>query len=418
MPEWDEFATTLAARDARVVIVGAGLAGVQAAAALRKAGYEGGLFLVGAEPHRPYDRPPLSKQVLLEAEAEARIALRPPAFYEENRIELILGRKVAMLDRAARRAILEDGAKLDFTALVIATGSELKPLPFLPQGSEGVFYLRTFEDSLALRAALASGSHLAIIGAGVIGLEVAAAATQRGATVTVIEAAPRVMARCTSPLVGQAFARRHAEQGVALHGAAQLVEAERSASGWRLHLGDGASILTDAIAVGIGVVPALALACAAGLETVPSGIVTDGYGRTSDPAIFAAGEVAWHWNGWSGRHERQENWFHAAAHGEHVGRSMLAIGAEYCEPGGYWTDQYDLHLQTVGHTLGEADIVRGERAAGKFIIYHLAGDRIIGASALNAPRELRTAKALVRARAQIDPSCIADSSFDLSRVAA
>jgi 3-phenylpropionate/trans-cinnamate dioxygenase ferredoxin reductase component len=400
--------------DASIVIVGAGLAGVQAAVAARQAGYEGRLVLVGREPELPYDRPPLSKQVLLEEGAEATIQLRDDRFYDQLRIELVLGKSVLEIDRRHRRIALDDGGFLPFTKLVLATGSRLRALREFPQDARGVFYLRSLADALRLRAALRARPRVAIVGGGVIGLEVAAAAVKHGAYVEVIEAAPRVMARGTCPIVGEYLAAKHRDHGITFHCRAAVAAVKHGRAGWCITLDNGAVIETDIVVVGVGVSPELTLASNAGVTVARDGIVTDAFGKTDDPHILAAGEVAFHFNHYSGKHEKQENWTHAAAHGEHVGRSLVIPSSGYDELGGYWTDQYDAHLQTAGSPTGDLDIVRGDTASGRFIVYHLIAGVVAGASAINAARELRLAKRLIRDKARIAPERLADSQQDLS----
>ncbi len=413
-----ELARELARGDSRLVVVGAGIAGVQAAAAARKAGFDGEITLIGEERGEPYDRPTLSKQVLQQVGAEAKIALRPGAFYADNRIDLMAGRRVAAIDRARRRLEFEDGGEAPYTALILATGSRPRILAGFEPGRSGLFYLRDLEHSLALRAALGASPRLVLIGGGIIGLEVAAAAAKVGAKVTVIEAAERVLTRAASPTLAEHLAAAHRERDVEILTGVTAIAREHGGQGWRLELSDGRRIEADIVLVGVGVAARTELAAAAGLAVGPDGVAADAFGATSDARIFAAGEAAWHFNAFRGRQERQENWFHAAAHGEHVGHALFGPAEPYDDLGGYWTDQYDVHLQTAGTPIGDTDVVRGDMAGGKFIIYHLEGGVVIGASAVNTPRELRMAKTLIRERARHDPRHLADPSFDLSKVAA
>lgn len=413
-----ELARELARDNARLVIVGAGIAGVQAAASARKAGFGGEITLIGEETGEPYDRPTLSKQVLQEEGAEAKIALRPAAFYADNRIELMADRRVAAIDRARRRLEFEGGGEALYTALILATGSRPRTLAGFEPGRAGLFYLRDLEHSLALRAALAAGRRLVLVGGGIIGLEVAAAAAKAGAKVTVVETAPRVLTRAASPVLAEHLASAHRQRGVEILTGVTVIASRQGGQGWRLDLSDGRRLAADVVLVGVGVEARAELAAAAGLAAGPLGITADAFGATSDERIFAAGEVAWHVNVFRERQERQENWFHAAAHGEHVGAALFGAAEPYADLGGYWTDQYDIHLQTAGTPMGEVDVVRGDMTGDKFIIYHLEAGVVVGASAVNAPRELRLAKTLIRDRARPDPRHIADPSYDLVKVAA
>ncbi|MCC7274476.1 MAG: FAD-dependent oxidoreductase [Alphaproteobacteria bacterium] len=377
-----------------LVIVGAGLAGLRVAEAARAAGFANRILLVSDEPHAPYDRPPLSKAVLLAEGHEREIALAPGDSLAESQIELHTGRAVTAIDRTAHRVILAGGEALSYGTLVLATGSRVRTLPSLPPGAPGVHYLRSLDDALALRRDLAAASRVAIVGGGIIGLEIAAASSS-GRQVTVIEPQPRVMARATAPAVSDYFERRHREAGVTFLFGATIADAARNEAGWTLRLSQGPDLIADIVVVGVGVLPNTELAAAAGLEVAPGGIVVDAHGRTGDPHIFAAGEVALHVNTRHGRHERQETWAHAAAHGAHVGRSLLAPDEGYAETASYWTDQYDINLQAWGTPIGETDIVRGDPAGGKFLVFHIVGGAIAGVSAVNAVRDLRTAKKLL-----------------------
>jgi len=401
-----------------IVIVGAGLAGDRCALALREAGFEGSITLVGAEPVRPYDRPPLSKAVLKAAGEEDNIFYRAESDYADANITLLLGRAVVSVDPLMRTIGFEDGGELRYDILVLATGSRLRTLPALPAGAPGVFYLRGRDDAQRLRHAFDTGGRIAVIGGGVIGMEAAAAGASRGLSVTVVEPEARLMARACGPTVSEWLTRRHASAGVTIRCGAPLLSAERTANGYRLALSDGSVIEAEIIIVGIGVSPETALAAEAGLDVAPGGIVVDGHGRTSDPAIFAAGEVAFHYNARAGGHERQENWYHAAAHGEHVGRSIVEPGAEYAELSGFWTDQYELSLQATGRTLAECDVVRGDIADGRVIVFHLDGGAMVGASGINAASELRQAKALIRSRTPVDPAKLADPHIKVSEATA
>ncbi len=400
-----------------LAIVGTGIAAVQAAAALRKGGYAEEVVLIGAEAHLPYNRPPLSKEVLQNRVAPARILLRPESFYRSNRIELRTGAAVTHIDRQAQRLTLADGAQLGYAKLLLATGSTPTALPALPIGSPDVYYLRSLDDALALRERLTSGVRIAIVGGGVIGLEVAAAATKAGCQVTVIEAAPRVMGRTSCPALSDFIERRHRAAGVELLCRVALQGIARRSPGWQLTLSSGVAVAADAVVIGIGIKPSTALARAAGLPVSDHGILTDEWGRTDDPSICAAGEVAHHVNVFRGRRERQENWLHAAAHGDLVGRALCGSVSGYDDPSGYWSDQYELSIQSAGLPRAEQDVVRGDLAAGKFIIFHLEKGVVVGATAVNAMADFRLAKGLIRAQRRIAPERLADAGSDLAREA-
>jgi 3-phenylpropionate/trans-cinnamate dioxygenase ferredoxin reductase subunit len=254
-----------------------------------------------------------------------------------------------------------------------------------------------------------------VIGGGVIGLEVAATARGRGCEVTVIEAADRAMARAASAPISDFFRRRHEEEGVDLRLGVTVAAADLDDCGQlRLQLSTGETLAADVVVVGVGVTPNAELARGCGLEVRDGGVVVDGHGASSDPTIFAAGEVATHFNHRHGGHDRQETWNHAAAHGEHVGRSLVSPSEPYGDLASYWSDQYDINLQIVGTPAGEFDVMRGDPASGKFLVFHVTGGRVTGVSAVNAARELRAAKRLIGSARPADLDALADPAADLA----
>ncbi|WP_087689181.1 NAD(P)/FAD-dependent oxidoreductase [Pandoraea sp. PE-S2R-1] len=398
-----------------MVIIGAGIAAVYAAESARKAGFDGRIIICGDEREAPYDRPPLSKKVLQEADEAAHISLRDNAFYDAHNIDLRLGNAAQRIDREARRVEFSDGTSLGYGTLVLATGSSLRTLALLHPGMQNVFYLRRISDAIALREALPKIRNLVVVGAGVIGLEVASVANGMGIDVTVLEAGERPMARATCAEVCEFVVKQHEQRGVRIRTGVSIREVSERSSAYRLALSDGESLDADAVVVGIGVVPNVALAEAAGLETCASGICVDGQGRTSNAHIYAAGEVAFHFNARVGRAERQENWHHAVAHGEHVGRAIVCSGPDYEEISGYWSDQYDFSLQSFGVPIGEQNVVRGSTDIGAFVVFHLQAGVVVGVSAVGVPREMRAGKALVRSAAKVPVSVLRDASVDLAK---
>lgn len=398
--------------EAKIVIVGAGIAGLRTALTLRGYGFEGSITLLNAERHDPYDRPPLSKSVLVTG--EEGIVLDPRGELAANKIEVISCAKCIAIDRSVRVVELEDGERRTFDRLVIATGSSIRILAEMPPGTPGIHYLRTLDDARGLRKVLGQPSSFAIVGAGVIGLEVAASLRGLGHRVCVIDPASRVMARSASPPLGAYLQQRHINEGVDLRLETSIASYARCKDGIALMLRDGSEVIADQVVVGIGVIPNSDLGTQCGLETVPQGIVVDASGRTSDPAIYAAGEVAYHRNVLLGRHDRQETWAHAAAHGEHVAKAIMGCTDGYSELSSYWTDQYDLNVQVFGAAIGERDIVRGDITNGG-LIFHLVEARVAGVTAINAVRELRAAKKLVGR--SIDPDRLADISEDIKQLA-
>lgn len=395
-----------------IVVVGAGIAGVRTALTLRESGYEGGIQLVSDEPHAPYDRPPLSKSVLIEPDGHDRIRLDPDRQLELGGVELIAGDRCVAIDRGANAIALASGRTLPYDRLVLATGSKVREIEALPASMQGVHYLRTLDDALALKQATSSACEVAVVGAGVIGLEVAASLRGQGHRVTVLDPASRVMMRSASPPLAEFLERRHRAEGVDLRLGVVAETVARVGNKFTLTLSDGHLLSADVVVVGVGVMPNDELGRAGGLETGPSGIVVDAQGRTSDPAIYATGEVAFHFNDHLGRHDRQETWAHAAAHGEHVARAILGADDGYRERSSYWTDQYDINVQVVGEPIGEKDVLRGDLAHGSGLIFHVARNVIAGVTAINAVRDLRTARKLIGARIE-DSARLADVTIDL-----
>lgn len=406
----------LADPEAAVVVVGSGLAGCQAAETLRVEGFAGRIILVGDEPHEPYDRPPLSKQALLDGDA-APVPLVAAARWAELDIDLRTNLRVIAIDRPVRRLVCADGSMIDYSRLVLATGSRVRTIAALPPGPS-VHYLRTLDDARRLRTALVSGARLAVVGAGVIGLEVAAVGAQMGLDVTVIEQGARVMARGAGAELSGFLHARHVDRGVTLRLGVAVDAAWPTDAGIVLRLSDGDVIEADFSVVGIGVLPNAELATEAGLETHESGILVDAYGRTGDPLIHAAGEVAYHENVRSGRRERQESWTHAQHHGALVARAILGAASGYDVLPYYWTDQYDFSVQVVGSNDGAVNVVRGDLASGRFAVFHLDGDALVGASVVGGSPAMRAIRKLVEAGAAITPGALADPAFDLKLAAA
>lgn len=391
------------AQEAGIVIVGSGLAAVCALEAMREAGYVGQVTMIGEERQMPYDRPPLSKQVLKEPGAEARIDLRDAAIFDAPATRLLRGRCVAEIDARQRRVVLDDGAVVGYTKLLLATGSRPRVLPGLPPAGAGVFYLRTLDDAVALRGALKSATSLAVVGGGVIGLEVAATAVALGVETTVIEASPRLMSRAACPQLSEVLQEEHRSRGVRVLCGATPSAFDFSGNRHTISWSDGRKLEVDVVLVGVGVTPEVDLAERCGIKCAPEGIVVDGFGATSIPGVYAAGEVAFHYNGRVACHQRQENWHHAAAHGRHVGASMIEPGAVYQEICGYWSDQYDLNIQVFGAVTGDEHVVRGDVPARRFAVFHLAAGVVVGITAINSPSDLRRGKKLVREGSSLEP---------------
>lgn len=407
--------------DATHVIVGGGQAGGRAAEAMRAAGFDGRIVCLAGEPERPYERPPLSKGVLTGDAPESAAYLREPAYYTDNGIEVRTGAPVEAIDRAARRVVLEDGTDLAYDRLLLATGARVKRLPLPGSDLAGVHYLRSLADSRALRARLVDGARVAIVGGGYIGLEVAAAAAKRGCAVTVLEGAATVMGRQLPAELGTWFAAQHRARGIDVVTGAQVAafEARGDAPGCvgAVRCADGTRKPADVVVVGVGVAPATELAEQAGLAC-DDGIVVDAQGRTSDPAVFAAGDVTRHPNPVLGRTIRLESWQNAQYQAEAAGRTMAGVPTDYRMVPWFWSDQFDLNLQMVGVPESWDRLVwRGEPdpEAG-FAVFCLADGVAVGASAVNLGKAVAPARKLLESGARPDPAALADPGTSLKKV--
>ena len=397
------------------VIVGAGLAGAKAAEALRDQGYDGTITLVGDEQHRPYERPPLSKDYLAGKAERDSVFVHSADWYGEHDVTLRSGVAVTAMDRAAHRVDLADGQSLEYDKLLLATGASPRTLP----GAEGVLYLRNIEDSDRIREVLGAGGHLIVIGAGWIGMEVAAAARQAGLRVTVLETLELPLLRVLGPEIARAFATLHTDNGVDLRLGVKveqiLTGADGKATGVRL--GDGSTIDADAVVVGIGAAPNTALAEAAGLD-VDNGVVVDAQLRTSDPDIVAAGDVANAHHPMLGRQIRVEHWANALNQPEVAAATMLGGSRQYDELPYFYTDQYDLGMEYIGHGEGyDQVVVRGDLAGREFIAFWLRDGRVIAGMNVNVWDVVDPIKALIRSGMRVDPDALANPDTPLDQVA-
>jgi 3-phenylpropionate/trans-cinnamate dioxygenase ferredoxin reductase component len=405
--------------DHLIVILGAGHAGGRAAEALRGAGFPGKITLVGNEKHPPYERPPLSKDLLAGNCAVERTYLKLRAFYDEAGIALHLGAAAVEIDRRAQRIRLANGTALPYDSLLLTLGARARRLP--PPGATGlgIYYLRDIDDCLTLRDVLGVGKRLIVIGAGFIGLEAAAVAVGRGCAVTVIEAAATPLARVAPPALGEFFATLHRRHGVALRTGAAVTAIERHGEDSVVTLASGERLSADAVLVGIGAVPNSELAAAADLA-VDDGVIVDAHGRTSDPSIFAAGDVTRHFNPLLGRRIRLEAWQNAQNQAIAVAKVMAAnlTGGEtepYAELPWFWSDQYDVNLQTAGAPERWDRLVwRGHAENGRFTLFSLADGVPVGGATVNNARDMRFVKLLIAASRKLDPERLADPAVKLA----
>ncbi|MDE2582930.1 MAG: FAD-dependent oxidoreductase [Rhodospirillales bacterium] len=397
------------------VIVGAGQAGGWAAVTMRQAGFGGRIVLIGAEAHRPYERPPLSKSVLTAAVEPAVSWFHDPSRYLDLQIDLLLGTAAASIDVAARRVVLRDGREIAWDRLLLATGGRARPLAV--PGGERALLLRTLEDARAIRARLDGARRVVCIGAGVIGLEIAASARARGAAVTVLEAADRPMGRSVSAEGAAFVAGLHRANGVDLRCGVAVAAIERQGDGSEVvACADGAAFPADLVVAGVGMERNLALAEAAGIAT-DRGVLVDEHTRTSAEGVFAAGDVAAFPHPLFGPRLRLESWRHAQNHGIAAGQAMAGAGKPYDDIPWFWTDQFGVNLQVAGlPALAARTVVRVD-APPAFVAVHLtADDRVVGVTAAGAPRDIRAGTALIRAGRTADAAQLADPAVPLQKL--
>jgi 3-phenylpropionate/trans-cinnamate dioxygenase ferredoxin reductase subunit len=398
------------------VIAGAGLAGAKAAEALRKRGYDGPLVLVGAEEHRPYERPPLSKGYLTGKEEREKAFVHPESWYAEHDVELRTGTRVVALDRGAHQLRMADASRLGYGKLLLATGASPRHLPVLGGNADRVLYLRTMDDSERLRALFGQIERLAVIGAGWIGLEAAAAARGAGVQVTVVETASLPLLRVLGPEMGGHFADLHRRNGVEFRfgeAVGEITTEGGYATGVRLR--DGSVLPADAVLVAVGVAPDTQLAEDAGLA-VDDGVLVDAALRTEDPDVFAAGDVARAFHPHYGRPIRVEHWANALNQPDTAAAGMLGQEAEYARLPYFFTDQYDLGMEYLGHV--EPDgydrlVTRGDPASGEFIAFWTAGGRVLAGMNVNVWDVGDPIRTLIESGASVDLAALADPDAPL-----
>lgn len=399
-----------------MVIVGAGQAGGRAAMALREHGHKGPIVLIGAEPDAPYERPPLSKAYLKGERAATEFAFAPAETLAAAGIEFRPRTRVEAIDRECKRVRLGGGGEVGYAKLLLATGREPRHLA-LPEGlAERVHVLRDLRDADRLRQVLVKGARLAIVGGGFIGLEVAATATALGAEVTILEVAPRLLSRGVPVPLAAFVLARHVEAGVAVLVGRTLEGIAASAKGVVLRLTDGGRIEADAVLVGIGADPRVALAERAGLA-VDRGIVVDAMLASSDPDIFAAGDVCAFPHPLAPELLRLESWRNADAQGALAARNMLGAAEAYRELPWFWSDQYELTLQIAGFPEQAERIVERDVGAKAKLLFHLDGaGRLVavsGAGPASLARELRIGQIMVERGLSPDPAALADPARKL-----
>ncbi len=394
---------------AGIVVVGAGQAGAALVAKLRALGFDGPVTLVGDEPVPPYQRPPLSKKYLMGEMALERLFLRPESFYAEHGIALRLGRAVSRIEPAARRVWLGEEA-VAYDQLALTTGAEPRHLPPVMGGAlEGVYPVRRLADIDRMAGEFVAGRQVLIVGGGFIGLEAAAVARQRGLEVTLIEAAPRILNRVCAPETSDAMRALHLGRGVRILEGAALARLTGEGRVSGAELADGRRLGCDFVVVGIGITPALDLALEAGL-TIDNGIAVDARGRSSDPAIWAAGDCASF--AFRGARIRLESVQNAIDQAEAVAANMLGAGADYAPVPWFWSDQYETKLQIAGLNTGYDRVVERVSGAARSHWY-FAGSTFLAVDAIDDPRAYMLGKRLLEAGRSPDPAAVGDPATDL-----
>jgi 3-phenylpropionate/trans-cinnamate dioxygenase ferredoxin reductase subunit len=397
--------------DTTHLIVGASLAGAKAAETLRAEGFDGPLVMIGEEPERPYERPPLSKDYLLGKTERETVYVHPRQWYAEHQVDLRLGAAVTGIHPGAHEVSLADGSRIGYAKLLLATGSSPRRLSVPGAGLDGVLYLRNVGDSDRIKAAFQASSRVAVIGAGWIGLETAAAARAAGLAVTVLETAELPLLRVLGEQVAQVFATLHQEHGVDLRCGVQVAEItghDGRADG--VLLADGSRIGADVVIVGVGIAPNSQLASAAGLE-VSNGVRVDAQLRSSDPDIHAAGDVANAFHPLLGKHIRVEHWANALHQPQAAARAMLGQDVAYDRVPYFFTDQYDLGMEYSGYVEpgGYDEVVfRGDAGQREFVAFWLGGGRVLAGMNVNIWGVNDAIQALVRAGQPVDTGALRD----------
>ncbi len=396
-----------------VVIAGAGHAAGQVVASLRQKKFTGRIVLLGEESWLPYQRPPLSKKFLAGELSAERLYFKPKSFYDDPDIEIHLGTRITAIDCNNRSVTADDGNEFTYDKLVLALGSRPRPLPLPGADLAGIHYLRGIDDVLSIQSEIQEGRRLVIVGAGYIGLEVAAVTTQLGLEVTVVEMEDRVMSRVVSPQLSEFYQREHLAHGVTL----KLSTGTSGFSGdGKLEyvlLDNGAKLPADLAIIGVGIVPNVELASAAGLAT-ENGIVVDDHCQTSDPNIFAVGDCTLHPNKVLGRHLRLESVHNALEQAKTAASNICGEDASYAQVPWFWSDQYDLKLQIAGLSQGYDEVVlRGDPQTRSFSCLYLRDGQLIAVDAVNRPKDFMQSKALIANHARIESQKLANMDIAL-----
>ena len=396
------------------IIIGASHAGAQLCVSLRQGGWEGGITVIGDEPDLPYHRPPLSKDFLSGDKEIDDILIRPAAVYETANVQMKLGVRVGAINRQAKTVLTDDGDTLSYNKLVLATGARVRHLPVPGEDLDGVFYLRDTNDVRAIKDSVAPGKRAVIIGGGYIGLETAASLRKQGLEVTVLEAMPRILQRVTAPELSEFYKRIHSEEGVNILEGVMASEIKSKGEALSVETSCEKSFDADMVIIGIGVIPNIELAQMAGLE-IGNGIEVNSFCQSSDPDIYAAGDVTWHYNPIYERHIRLESVPNATEQAKIVALHINEKPKAYNSLPWFWSDQFDLKLQIAGLSEGYDDIViRGDiEGSRSFAAFYFKGDKILAVDAVNSPREFMFTKMALTKGQSLDKTVLADINADL-----
>jgi 3-phenylpropionate/trans-cinnamate dioxygenase ferredoxin reductase component len=398
----------------RIVIVGGGPAGVYAGIAAKKVDASAVVTLLSDEGCEPYEKPPLSKAVLCGKAVPEDAPTAGRGGMAAHQLVLECGACCTAIDRGAREAITAGGRRYPYDALVLAPGSVVRELPQWPVGMPRVHYLRTEADARALKASLQPGKHLVLIGGGLIGLEVAASASSLGIKTTVLEVGPRILARVCDEETGNFIAEAHRRHGVEIHTGTMVDHVQPTAGGIDIATKQGHALSADVVVVGAGVKPNLTLAAAAGLKT-DDGIVVDEHSRTSDPAIFAAGDAV----RFPGPHGpvRLENWRHAQDHGMVAGRNAAGMNETYRPLPSFWSEQYDMYIQGVGWPAPQpGKPIHRNVGGGRQLVFEVANGVLVSAMGINEQRDIAAARRLIERQVPVDPVALADPNQPLAEM--
>jgi NADPH-dependent 2,4-dienoyl-CoA reductase/sulfur reductase-like enzyme len=398
----------------RAVIVGAGIAGVSAAGGLRAAGFDGEILLISDEQELPYRRPPLSKEVARGDKGADDIRIKPAAWYTDQKVELVTGVRVDSIDPNARSVRLSDGRDLGYTQLLLATGGTARTFGLTDGSDASVITLRSMADIPRVHERLVAGQHVVIVGAGLIGSEIAASARSLNCDVTLLETASQPLPRLLPPALAELYVDLHKSNGTELH-TDVTVEAIRTAGGETVvTAADGRTWTADTVVLAVGMQPSTELAEAAGLA-IDNGIVVDERGETSVPGIFAAGDVANLPSALAGRRHRVEHWQHAMNHGTAVGKAMAGADTTFDEVPWCWSDQYGTNLQVTGWPEAGHDVhIRGALDMRNFCAFFVDRGVLVGAIGMGRPNDIRTARKLIASKSVVVAEALSDDAIDLT----